>query len=173
MQPSLVAALIGWLTIARRRGVHIRASLWGGLITLGVLLLGSWLVVRAEEHAPKATITSYPRALWWSLETATTVGYGDMFPVTLWGRVIAGVVMLVGISLFGILTAALATWFVGGAAKGLREVGSAIHHAEHAGKQDAVEDVQALHRRFDRLEDLVRNGGGPPRARGAQGPFED
>jgi voltage-gated potassium channel len=161
MQPSILAALTRWLAGARRRGTHVRASLWASLITLGVLLVGSWLVVPAERGAPQATITSYPRALWWSLETATTVGYGDLYPVTLWGRVIACVVMFVGIALFGILTAALATWFVGGAARELKEAGTALKRVGRAGRADASVDVEALHRRFDRLEELVRQGRGP------------
>ncbi|MCF3961322.1 potassium channel family protein [Streptomyces fuscigenes] len=161
MQPSFLAVLIRWMSASRRKGTHVRASLWALAVTLAVVLVGSWLVVPAEHGAPQATITSYPRALWWSLETATTVGYGDMYPVTLWGRIIACVVMLVGISLFGILTAALATWFVGGAAKDLRKAGEALRHLGHDGRVEASADVEALHRRFDRLEQLVKEGRGP------------
>ncbi|GAA3732045.1 potassium channel family protein [Streptomyces tremellae] len=157
----LFATLVRWLSGARRRGTHVRASLWAALATLVVLLVGSWLVVPAERGAPDASITSYPRALWWALETATTVGYGDLYPVTLWGRVIACVVMFVGISLFGVLTAALATWFVSGATRELREAGAALRQAGRRGQADAATDAAALHRRFDRLEELVREGRGP------------
>lgn len=141
----------------------MRASLWAAVITAIVLLGGAWLVVRAEASAPRATITSFPLAVWWSIETATTVGYGDMYPVTAWGRVIACVVMFVGIALFGIVTAALATWFVGGAARSLRVLGGTLKHAEYAGREDASDEVRALHERFDRLERLLREGGGRSR----------
>lgn len=51
----------------------------------------------------KRFYTSIPAAMWWCIVTLTTTGYGDMFPVTFWGRVIAGATMLMGLVLFGIL----------------------------------------------------------------------
>ncbi|WP_406141862.1 potassium channel family protein [Streptomyces sp. NBC_01089] len=165
MPPVFVSTLLRWLLSAHQRRLHVRASLWAAAVTTLVLLGGAWLVVRAEASAPHATITSFPLGVWWSIETATTVGYGDMYPVTAWGRVIACVVMLVGIALFGIVTAALATWFVGGAARGLRELGGTLKRAEHVGREDASEEVRSLHERFDRLERLLREGGGPPAPR--------
>jgi voltage-gated potassium channel len=51
----------------------------------------------------KRFFTSIPATMWWCVVTLTTTGYGDMFPLTVWGRVIAGVTMLFGLILFGIL----------------------------------------------------------------------
>ena len=51
----------------------------------------------------KRFFTSIPAAMWWCIVTLTTTGYGDMFPVTFWGRVIAGSTMLLGLVLFGVL----------------------------------------------------------------------
>jgi voltage-gated potassium channel len=51
----------------------------------------------------KRFFTSIPAAMWWCIVTLTTTGYGDMYPVTFWGRVIAGSTMLMGLVLFGIL----------------------------------------------------------------------
>ncbi|RNB80161.1 two pore domain potassium channel family protein [Brevibacillus fluminis] len=56
-------------------------------------------------------ITTYEDALWWSIVTTTTVGYGDMSPVTFTGRAVAVVLMLVGIGLIGMLTSSIATYF--------------------------------------------------------------
>jgi len=53
--------------------------------------------------ADKRFFTSIPAAMWWCIVTLTTTGYGDMYPVTFWGRVIAGATMLMGLVLFGIL----------------------------------------------------------------------
>jgi hypothetical protein len=51
----------------------------------------------------KRFYTSIPASMWWCVVTLTTTGYGDMFPLTVWGRIIAGVTMLFGLILFGIL----------------------------------------------------------------------
>jgi voltage-gated potassium channel len=50
--------------------------------------------------------------MWWGSTTITTVGYGDRFPVTGEGRLVAVALMLAGIALLGVVTAALASWFV-------------------------------------------------------------
>ncbi|MFD4142714.1 potassium channel family protein [Streptomyces sp. NPDC058572] len=142
------------------RTFHMRAVLWVSLATAVVLLAGSALIVPVEEGAPGATITSFPRAIWWSVETATTVGYGDMYPVTGWGRVIAAVVMLAGITTFGMVTAAIATWFVGKAEQDAHEVGAAVRHYTREGEEAFHAEVRALHERFDRVEHLLEGSDG-------------
>jgi voltage-gated potassium channel len=137
----------------------VRAAFWATGFTALFLLGGSWLIVPIEESAPHATITTYPRALWWSIETATTVGYGDFFPVTAGGRAVASVVMLVGIAAFSIVTAAIATWFVGSAARRVRQLVGEAGQLERRGKRDATDEIRALHDRFDRLEHLLTNPG--------------
>lgn len=57
------------------------------------------------------TVNSFGDAVWWAFITSTTVGYGDISPVTPSGRIIAGVLMLVGISCIGMLTGTIATYF--------------------------------------------------------------
>jgi voltage-gated potassium channel len=74
--------------------------------------LGSVAVLDVERGDPKANITTFGDALWWATSTVTTVGYGDRFPVTLEGRLIAFALMLVGISLVGVVTASVAAWLV-------------------------------------------------------------
>ena len=75
---------------------------------LGMVIISA-TIVTSLESGMNSSITSFPDALWWSWVTVTTVGYGDMFPVTFAGRIIATLLMLVGIGLFGGLTANLAT----------------------------------------------------------------
>ena len=81
----------------------------------GVVLLiytASLAVFDKERYLHGATINSFGKALWWSITTVTTVGYGDVYPVTNTGRVIAVLLMIGGISLVGVVTAALASWII-------------------------------------------------------------
>jgi voltage-gated potassium channel len=74
--------------------------------------LGAVAVLDAERKAPRANIKSFGDALWWACSTVMTVGYGDRYPVTTEGRVIAVVLMVVGIGMVGVITASVATWMV-------------------------------------------------------------
>ncbi|MEO3758060.1 potassium channel family protein [Mycobacterium sp. B14F4] len=77
-----------------------------------LVFVASLAVLDTERYAPGAHITSFGQALWWSLTTITTVGYGDLTPVTGTGRMIAVLLMIGGISLVGSITATLASWIV-------------------------------------------------------------
>lgn len=68
-------------------------------------------ILSLEETAPGSNIASVSDALWWAFATVTTVGYGDKFPVTNGGRVVAVLLMAVGIALFSAITGSLAEWF--------------------------------------------------------------
>lgn len=91
-------------------------------ITMPLLLFTSAVsVLEAERGAEGANITSFGDALWWALASVTTVGYGDRFPVTEEGRYIATFLLVVGIGLFGSLTALLAAWVMRDEASSSRE----------------------------------------------------
>ena len=64
------------------------------------------------EKDPNSNIKTAEDALWWAYVTITTVGYGDKYPVTTEGRLIAVVLMTGGVGLFGTFTAYIASWFV-------------------------------------------------------------
>jgi voltage-gated potassium channel len=70
------------------------------------------LVAELEKSDPERNIQSIPDALWWAITTVTTVGYGDRFPVTAIGRAVGAVVMVIGIGLFGLLAASLASFMI-------------------------------------------------------------
>lgn len=74
--------------------------------------LGAIAILDAEQEADGANITTFGDALWWASTTVATVGYGDRFPVTTSGRLVAVTLMLVGIAAIGAITAGVAAWLV-------------------------------------------------------------
>lgn len=111
-------------------------------IALGVALLtlafASIAVLTAEAGAPGGTIHSPEDALWWAVVTMTTVGYGDTYPVTWEGRVVAVGLMVVGVGLFGTFTGYVASLFV---------------------EEDEAEEarrLRAIENRLERIESLLK-----------------
>lgn len=97
--------------------IHIYKNKTSGAFTtvslVAVLvLIFSTIAILQVETAPNSNIKTAEDSLWWSYTTITTVGYGNKYPVTTEGRIIAGILMTVGVGLFGIFTAFLASWFV-------------------------------------------------------------
>jgi voltage-gated potassium channel Kch len=82
------------------------------LLVLLVLEFGSMAVLKFEQYAPGANITTGGDALWWAFVSITTVGYGDKFPITPGGRLSAFFVLAAGVGLFGVLSGYLANFFL-------------------------------------------------------------
>lgn len=77
-----------------------------------LLVMTSSLMFFAEHEAQPEEFASIPKAMWWSIITLTTVGYGDIFPVTAAGRFLAGLIAIVGIGLFALPAAILGSGFM-------------------------------------------------------------
>jgi voltage-gated potassium channel len=73
---------------------------------------GAVVVLDIESKSPTATINSLGEAMWWSLATITTVGYGDMYPSTVSGKIVAAVLMIMGISIFSAGAGMFASWIL-------------------------------------------------------------
>ena len=79
------------------------------VIFLMVLFVGSVAVYFFERDVQPTTFGNVPAALWWAVVTLTTTGYGDVVPITLPGRLVAAMVMISGLGVFGLWTGILAT----------------------------------------------------------------
>lgn len=89
------------------------STLFGVLLAaLAVLQIGSLWILGAESGAPNANIRTASDALWWSVVTIGTVGYGDRYPVTTDGRIVGVIVIVTGVALFTTLTSFLAQSFI-------------------------------------------------------------
>src|SRR5688500_18339124 len=97
-----------WQKVAHESALH-KIALASGSITVG----GS-LLVWAVERNSNPDLAQYSEALWWAIVTVTTVGYGDITPITTTGRVIAGVLMVTGIGTIGLLASSVASALIAG-----------------------------------------------------------
>lgn len=88
------------------------ALLTVGFLVLCVLEFGSLAVLKAESVSQNSNITTAADAIWWTYVTITTVGYGDRYPTTNWGRIVGIFVMTAGVGLFGTLSGFLANSFL-------------------------------------------------------------
>jgi len=82
------------------------------LLAIVVVTASTVAVLEFESETPGTNIRSGGDAFWWSIVTMATVGYGDFFPVTVWGRVAAVALMTVGVGIFGVLASYLANLFL-------------------------------------------------------------
>lgn len=102
--------LLGTRTfIGFRRAVHVDYLI---IYAVGLVMISATVVLSVEQDVQGSTINTFRDALWWAVVTVTTVGYGDLVPVTAAGRGMAFVLMLGGIAFLSGITANLASLFV-------------------------------------------------------------
>ena len=106
-RPLRILWIVRYGSRAYRRPVRFAHVDFLGAYAVGLVLLIA-TIVTSLERGHDSPVESFPDALWWSIATVTTVGYGDIVPVTAAGRAFAYLLMLGGIGLFGALTANLA-----------------------------------------------------------------
>ena len=99
--------LLSYVFRKKSQGVFTTAA----IIAILMLIFSSIAILQVET-AVNSNIKTAEDALWWSYVTITTVGYGDKYPVTTEGRIIAAVLMTVGVGLFGTFAGFMAGWLI-------------------------------------------------------------
>lgn len=109
-----------------------------------LILVGALAVLDVEQNAPDAKIVSFGDAAWWAITTITTVGYGDLYPVTPIGRLVAAALMMSGIAVLGIVTASIASWLVQRIEENAEDVASAIEEKTTAAEAPVRAEMAGL-----------------------------
>jgi voltage-gated potassium channel len=115
LRPLRLLRLVMLLRVLNRSAtVSLRGRIVTYVIGATTLLVfcASLAMLDAERGRTATNINSFADALWWSITTITTVGYGDRYPVTGEGRLLGAGLMIAGIALLGVVTASLASWII-------------------------------------------------------------
>ncbi|GEA50802.1 ion transporter [Vibrio inusitatus NBRC 102082] len=115
-------------------------------VSVLVVIFGAIGILQFEKGLPDSNIHSAGDALWWSFVTITTVGYGDFYPVTTQGRMVAAVLMTAGVGLFGTFTGLVANWFM-----------TETEQAENTERATVRAEIKDLHMKIDELKELIKN----------------
>jgi voltage-gated potassium channel len=131
--------------IARARSVTLAMA----ASFVAVAVLGALLMRLLDAH----DFPSLGLAVWWALQTFTTVGYGDIVPTTVYGRVVGGGEMVLGISFISFLTAAVTSTVV---RRDQSEAAERQRAQEAAENRNIVDAIERLDERLARIESAVR-----------------
>jgi voltage-gated potassium channel len=157
-----VVTVISVLNRQLRDDVRGRVAVYVASTVALVGFVASLAVLDAERNAPDASITTFGEAVWWTLTTISTVGYGDRYPVTFEGRIVAAALMVAGIALLGVVTASIASWFVENLRRAGERVADEVEEvAEDVGRTElqlaaVLDELRALNARLDALERVRR-----------------
>lgn len=112
LAPLRLTVLAGAAEKALSSATRGRAVVYTASAAVLLVYAASLAMLQAERASPHATITTFGQAVWWAMTTVTTVGYGNVAPVTPMGRLVASFLMIGGIGLVGSTTGTLASWIV-------------------------------------------------------------
>ena len=96
------------IAIGRQFAIMVKVA----ITTVFIAYIAAVQITITERAVEGSNIKTFADGLWWAVTTVTTVGYGDRFPTTTEGRLLAVMLMIMGISLVGVITASVAAWFV-------------------------------------------------------------
>jgi voltage-gated potassium channel len=105
---SFGGLVIQKVAIGRQFAITLKVA----IASIFIAYVAAVQVTISERGVEGSNIKNFGDGLWWAVTTVTTVGYGDRFPVSTEGRLLAVLLMIAGISLVGVITASVASWFV-------------------------------------------------------------
>lgn len=126
-----------------------RVLLYVGSYGTVIVVMAALAVLDVEQNVASSPIHTFGQALWWACVTITTVGYGDIVPITLTGRLIAVALMLGGIGIIATVAAALSSWLV-------QNVGAREARQENVTRQH----IEELRRDIAELKELLERKAG-------------
>ncbi|OXM70789.1 MULTISPECIES: potassium channel family protein [Amycolatopsis] len=112
LRPLRLVAMLNVLNRTAALALRGRVVVYFVGATVLIVFCAALAVLEAERPVEEAGIKTFPDALWWAITTITTVGYGDRYPVSGTGRLVAVGLMVAGIALLGVVTATFASWLV-------------------------------------------------------------
>jgi len=133
------------------------------LIALALSANITLIVYSFERRAAGATITTIGDAMWWACVTVSTVGYGDVYPITVGGRIFAVVLMSIGLVMLAVITATIASAFMDQAAQRRQQTLDdsdqkvTIELAANDSTIDGNELYATIDSRLERIESLLRD----------------
>ena len=114
------------------------------IIYQSIVIFGGIGVYLAEHEHPGANINTLGDALWWGIVTIATVGYGDYYPVTAVGRIIAIFMMLSGIGIFVLLVGSLSQRRLQRTESRLKKTKALLAHEEKLAIKNKIEEIEKL-----------------------------
>ncbi len=148
--------LITVIEKAVRRTVRGRVALYTAFSVVLLVYVCALSILQVERSQPDTTIKNFGDALWWSLETVTTVGYGDTAPHTGTGKWIAATLMIGGIGIVSVITASLASWILQRAALEGDGHNAATEAHIDAVRADVKQQIDALRADVQTLIDSLK-----------------
>jgi voltage-gated potassium channel len=133
--------------LARKRLTAYRAAGIIATVTVSVTIIGGLLITLTDP-------TNFPNigaGLWWAIQTVTTVGYGDLVPTSETGRLVAALVMIVGIGFLTVITAAITSTFIEAARRRIEGDTTNVLYAK----------LDQIGARLDAIESGLRDSGAP------------
>jgi voltage-gated potassium channel len=150
-----VVVLVAALQKAIGGAIRGRIIVYTVSATVLLIYVASLAILEEERYEPDSQIANFGDALWWSLTTITTVGYGNQEPVTTVGRLIAAVLMIGGITLVGLVTATLASWIVERVTEEDETAQAATSAQIHAFRVETAEQLESLKAEIRQLKDAM------------------